>query len=203
MTDGPDPWLRQGAADMERVVLPRLGTVLKEYRHEHGLTQAALGELLQVDQTYVSMIERGRRQIRDVSFLLRICRLLDIPPADLGLSDKIRRNRHERRSPRAIARVRRLGRGRPAGRAGQPGWLAVSPPVSQPSPQRSRAGGQQAVPARSAGQGNAPDRGAILAASRACRPRRDRHGLDSGQPPAAGDRRRTGDRVSPAAAAAG
>src|ERR1022692_1511149 len=34
------------------------------------------------------MIERGRRQIRDVSFLLRICRLLDIPPADLGLSGR-------------------------------------------------------------------------------------------------------------------
>ena len=69
---------------MERVVLPRLGAVLKEYRREHGLTQAALGELLGVDQTYVSMIERGRRQIRDVGFLLRACRLLGTPPADLG-----------------------------------------------------------------------------------------------------------------------
>ena len=86
MTNGPDPWLRHETADLERVVLPRLGAVLKEYRREHHLTQAALGELLQVDQTYVSMIERGRRQIRDVSFLLWICRLLDIPPADLGLS---------------------------------------------------------------------------------------------------------------------
>ncbi len=73
---------------MERVVLPRLGAVLKEYRREHDLTQAALGELLGVDQTYVSMIERGRRQIRDVGFLLRVCRLLGIPPADLGLSNE-------------------------------------------------------------------------------------------------------------------
>ena len=88
MTDSPDPWLRHETPDLERVVLPRLGAVLKEYRREHHLTQAALGELLQVDQTYVSMIERGRRQIRDVSFLLRICRLLDIPPADLGLSGR-------------------------------------------------------------------------------------------------------------------
>ncbi len=88
MTDSTDPWLLRGTADMERVVLPRLSAVLKEYRREHGLTQAALGELLQVDQTYVSMIERGRRQIRDVSFLLRICRLLGIPPADLGLSNE-------------------------------------------------------------------------------------------------------------------
>jgi len=73
---------------MEQVVLPRLGAVLKEYRREHGLSQAGLGELLGVDQTYVSMIERGRRQIRDVGFLLRVCRLLGIPPADLGLSNE-------------------------------------------------------------------------------------------------------------------
>jgi len=88
MTDGPDPWLWRETADMKRVVLPRLGAVLKEYRRTHGLTQAALGELLGVDQTYVSMIERGRRQIRDVGFLLRVCGLLGIPPADLGLSNE-------------------------------------------------------------------------------------------------------------------
>src|SRR6266496_1546407 len=89
MTDGPDPWLWRGTSDEERVVLPRLGAVLKEYRRAHGLTQAALGEFLGVDQTYVSMIERGRRQIRDVGFLLRVCRLLGIPPADLGLSNEL------------------------------------------------------------------------------------------------------------------
>lgn len=78
-----------GAEDDNAAVLPRLGEVLREYRTANQLTQAALAELLQVDQTYVSMIERGRRQIRDVGFLLRVSRLLRIPPTDLGLSNEL------------------------------------------------------------------------------------------------------------------
>jgi len=53
------------------------------------MTQAALGDLLGVDQTYVSMIERGRRQVRDVNFLLQVARILALPPADLGLSNEL------------------------------------------------------------------------------------------------------------------
>ncbi|HCU94163.1 MAG TPA: hypothetical protein DHU96_16140 [Actinobacteria bacterium] len=89
MTEGMRPWLWPGAEDDSAAVLPRLGEVLREYRTANQLTQAALAELLQVDQTYVSMIERGRRQIRDVGFLLRVSRLLRIPPADLGLSNEL------------------------------------------------------------------------------------------------------------------
>jgi transcriptional regulator with XRE-family HTH domain len=115
MTDGPDPWLLPGTAGMERVVLPGLGAVLKEYRRAHGLTQAALGELLGVDQTYVSMIERGRRQIRDVGFLLRACRLLGIPPADLGLSNEF------------VAAAMTAGHGQPAAATG--GWAEAAQQV--------------------------------------------------------------------------
>src|SRR5690348_11448212 len=43
----------------------------------------------QVDQTYISLIERGLRQIRDIGFLLQIARVLGIPPADLGLSNEL------------------------------------------------------------------------------------------------------------------
>lgn len=53
------------------------------------MTQATLGELLQVDQTYMSLIERGRRKPGDIGFLLRVARLLGIPPADLGLSNEL------------------------------------------------------------------------------------------------------------------
>lgn len=67
--------------------------MLREYRASRHLTQAALGERLGVDQTYISMIERGRRQIRDVSFLLHAARVLGIPPADLGLSNDLIRGR--------------------------------------------------------------------------------------------------------------
>src|SRR5260370_35954147 len=88
MPDKPSPWLWP-RSDSEPTALHRLGEVLREYREVNHLSQAALGELLQVDQTYISMIERGRRQIRDVGFLLCVARLLGIPPADLGLSNEL------------------------------------------------------------------------------------------------------------------
>src|ERR1700722_11337254 len=88
MPDSPSAWLWP-RAEGEPAALHRLGEILREYREANHLSQAALGELLQVDQTYISMIERGRRQIRDIGFLLQIARLLGIPPADLGLSNEL------------------------------------------------------------------------------------------------------------------
>jgi transcriptional regulator with XRE-family HTH domain len=89
VADGTRPWLWGEAADDQPIAVPPLGGVLRQYRADHHLTQAALGELLQVDQTYVSMIERGRRTIRDIGFLQRVARVLGIPPADLGLSNEL------------------------------------------------------------------------------------------------------------------
>ncbi len=89
MSKGTGPGLFAGSADDRPVALPRLGDVLREYRATHHLTQAGLGGLLGVDQTYVSMIERGRRQVRDVAFLARAAHVLGIPPADLGLSNDL------------------------------------------------------------------------------------------------------------------
>src|SRR6266566_6627939 len=86
--DGKGLRLVPGTGGERPTALLRLGEVLRGYRAAHHMTQAALGDLLGVDQTYVSMIERGRRQVRDVGFLLRVCRLLGIPPADLGLSNE-------------------------------------------------------------------------------------------------------------------
>ena len=88
MADSPSPWLWPQASDA-RTALPALGRILREYRTAHKLTQKALGELLQVDQTYISKIERGHRQVGDLSFLVRVARLLGIPPADLGLSNDL------------------------------------------------------------------------------------------------------------------
>jgi hypothetical protein len=45
----------------------------------HGPAPAVL-----VDQTYVSMIERGRRTIRDIGFLLRVSRVLGSHPPIWG-----------------------------------------------------------------------------------------------------------------------
>src|SRR5712692_11800965 len=88
MADSPSSWLWPKLDDRPSPMLSP-GTILREYRAANHLSQAALGELLQVDQTYISMIERGRRQIRDIGFLLRVARLLGIPPADLGLSNEL------------------------------------------------------------------------------------------------------------------
>ena len=88
MSDSPSGWLWPKGDD-QRAELPALGQVLREYRKANHLTQTALGALLQVDQTYISMIERGTRTIRDVTFLRRVARLLGIPPSDLGLSNDL------------------------------------------------------------------------------------------------------------------
>src|ERR1022692_2787296 len=88
MADSPSSWLWPQVGD-QPAGLPGLGVIFREYREANHLSQAALGELLQLDQTYISLIERGRRQIRDVEFLLRVARLLGIPPADLGLSNDL------------------------------------------------------------------------------------------------------------------
>jgi transcriptional regulator with XRE-family HTH domain len=88
MPDTPSGWLWPKPAS-QRPALPDLGAVLREYRAENHLTQKALAAELQVDQTYVSRIERGSRQIRDVGFLMRVALLLRIPPADLGLSNEL------------------------------------------------------------------------------------------------------------------
>lgn len=88
-------WLRTGLPEGVRMEIPQLGAVLREYRAEHGLTQAELARMLNVDQSYVSKIERGNRSIRDASFLLRVAQLLDVPPSELGLSDELAMQRIE------------------------------------------------------------------------------------------------------------
>jgi Helix-turn-helix len=72
MAEGMGPWLRPGTTEDQQAALPRLGEVLREYWAAHHLTQASLAGLLGVDQTYVSMIERSRRTIRDIGLWLRV-----------------------------------------------------------------------------------------------------------------------------------
>src|SRR5262245_34711826 len=98
MPDGPTAWLWP-RSESEPAALHRLGAVLREYREANHLSQAALGELLQMDQTYISMIERGVRKVRDIGSLLRIARLLGIPPSDLGLSNELMTDADESARP--------------------------------------------------------------------------------------------------------
>lgn len=68
-----------------------LAEVLLEYRKAHGVSQADLAHILNVDQSYISKIETGQRQVRDVEMLLRIAQQLDIPPDRLGISKELLR----------------------------------------------------------------------------------------------------------------
>jgi len=71
---------------------PRLlAEVLLEYRKAHGINQADLAQILNLDQSYISKIETGQRQVRDIELLLRIAQQLDIAPNRLGISSDLLR----------------------------------------------------------------------------------------------------------------
>jgi transcriptional regulator with XRE-family HTH domain len=59
--------------------------VLHTYRTTHKLKQHELADLLGYDQSYVSLIERGHREIRDAVELRRIAAVLGLPEDELGL----------------------------------------------------------------------------------------------------------------------
>ena len=82
------PWLSKAGTEtgLNANLLPE---VLKEYRKSNGLNQADLARLLNLDQSYVSKIETGHRQIRDLEVLLRIANQLNIPPGHLGVSQDL------------------------------------------------------------------------------------------------------------------
>lgn len=61
---------------------PRQRTYLKQWRKHRGLTQEALAELVQVDRSYISMIECGRSGYTQL-FLEAAAEALGIEPADL------------------------------------------------------------------------------------------------------------------------
>jgi transcriptional regulator with XRE-family HTH domain len=63
-----DDWLRTA-----------FGTLLKELREERGLSQSQLALESELDQTFVSLLERGRRQPTLIT-LFALCDALKIEP---------------------------------------------------------------------------------------------------------------------------
>ncbi len=61
-----------GSADHKR-----LGRRLRETREAAGLSQTALAQRLDVNQTFVSKVERGERRL-DLLELRAVCRALDV-----------------------------------------------------------------------------------------------------------------------------
>jgi transcriptional regulator with XRE-family HTH domain len=85
MRTASSSWLhtrRRGSTSDRR----RVGELLREYRAAYGITQAALADRLGFDQSYVSKVESGSREIRDLDALRRIGEVLVVAPEDLGLS---------------------------------------------------------------------------------------------------------------------
>ncbi|MGW2871345.1 helix-turn-helix domain-containing protein [Kitasatospora sp. NPDC001225] len=64
---------------------PDLGAILRRFRADTHFTQQDLSDLLGFSQPYVSLLERGKRTIRDVAQLRRIARLLGLPETVVGL----------------------------------------------------------------------------------------------------------------------
>ena len=80
-----DDWLRTAFGDL-----------LKRLREERGLSQAQLALESEVDQTFVSLLERGRRQ-PTLGTLFALCDALRVEPdsvvAKLVAAKKTRRRR--------------------------------------------------------------------------------------------------------------
>ncbi len=91
MITGEGPWLSPRTVTGLELNTELLSDVFREYRHNHGISQADLAQLLNFDQTYISKIETGQRQVRDVEGLLHIAQKLDISPTRLGISNDLLR----------------------------------------------------------------------------------------------------------------
>ena len=65
------------------LLLEALGLVLKERRHELGLTQEDVAGAAEVDRPFVTLIESARKQ-PTVSVFWKLAQALQLGPADLA-----------------------------------------------------------------------------------------------------------------------
>lgn len=57
-----------------------LAIVLKEYRTEKNLSQEELADKCDLDRTYISLLERGKRK-PTLSVIFNICNSLEVKPS--------------------------------------------------------------------------------------------------------------------------
>lgn len=56
--------------------------MLRECRHEKGMSQERLAEAASLDRSFISLVERGI-QSPNIVILIKIAEVLDVPAADL------------------------------------------------------------------------------------------------------------------------
>jgi transcriptional regulator with XRE-family HTH domain len=74
--------MKRDRQDSRRDVLRTLGAAVRACRHERGLTQGALADLLGVSVAYVSLIERGGRN-PPFTTVVAIAQALGVAPREL------------------------------------------------------------------------------------------------------------------------
>ncbi|MFJ7215655.1 helix-turn-helix domain-containing protein [Amycolatopsis sp. NPDC098790] len=87
--EADQPWLSPRSTTELELNTGLLAEVLEEYRKANGLNQADLAQILNMDQSYISKIETGQRQVRDLDTLLRVANQLGISLSRLGLSKEL------------------------------------------------------------------------------------------------------------------
>lgn len=73
---------KDGAVPASNAFLKRLGTRVRQFRQQRGLSQEALADRARIDRSYMSGIERGVRNC-SVLKLERIGRALGVPISSL------------------------------------------------------------------------------------------------------------------------
>lgn len=67
---------------MDRSILKAFGNRIKNTRLEQGVSQEQLGQLAELDRTYISGIERGLRNVSLIN-IQRLAIALDVEPSEL------------------------------------------------------------------------------------------------------------------------
>ncbi len=67
---------------MEQKLLKKLGSNLRQIRHDRGLTQEELAEIAEVHPVYVSYIEKGSRN-PSITKILQLAMALKCEPAEI------------------------------------------------------------------------------------------------------------------------
>lgn len=67
---------------MDRSILKAFGRRIKTIRSEQGISQEQLGQLAELDRTYISGIERGLRNVSLIN-IERLAAALKVEPAEL------------------------------------------------------------------------------------------------------------------------